>query len=102
MLPFVRLQSRYWKENVVGKAAIFPNPTRQNFTVELPKAIVSKDWTVVLYDILGKQVFAQTYNNSYQSIEINQNLSPNVYFLKMYYEQNGETFVYNAKIIISE
>lgn len=90
------------RENVVGKANIFPNPTQQNFTVELPKAIGSKDWTVELYDILGKRVFARNYDNSYQSIEINQNLSPNIYFLKMYYEQNGETFVYTAKIIISE
>ncbi len=88
------------RENVVDKANVFPNPTQQNFTVELPKAIGSKDWTVELYDILGKQVFARNYDNSYQSIEINQNLSPNIYFLKMYYEQNGETFVYTAKVVI--
>ena len=73
------------------------NEWASHYTLPVPK-----DWTVELYDILGKRVFARNYDNSYQSIEINQNLSPNIYFLKMYYEQNGETFVYTAKIIISE
>lgn len=90
------------KENIVGKANIFPNPSTGNFTVQIPKIFGAKDWKVELYDVQGKQILNETYYNSYQQIEINKNLAPNLYFLKMYYIQDDEANVYNAKIIITE
>jgi len=86
------------KENLI----IFPNPTTGNFIISIPKNINTNKWNLEMYDITGKQVFAQQYQGNKDFISMNENLPIGLYMIKMYYEQNNENNVYVGKITIAQ
>jgi hypothetical protein len=91
------------KENISKENLnIFPNPTTGNFTISIPKNINANKWNLEMYDITGKQVFAQQYQGNKDFISMSETLPTGLYMVKMYYEQNNENNVYVGKITIAQ
>lgn len=90
------------KQNIVStNLSIFPNPTTGKFTIQLPKEINTAKWNVVIYDIAGKEIQAKEYGGNETFLSINEILPAGMYFIKMFYEKNDETFIYTGKVTIT-
>jgi len=88
--------------SVIKNVDIYPNPSSNNFTIQLPQAAGARDWMVEIYDIMGKQVFQQNYLQAYNKIDIVHQLPPNTYILKLLNTHNDQLNLYNAKIIVAK
>ena len=89
------------KQNIVDeKLSFFPNPTNGNFNISVPKEVRNNLLNVEVYDITGKQLYNQKHSNPSEFITINESLSAGFYFVKMYYEKNGESFIYTGKVSV--
>lgn len=73
--------------------SIYPNPNNGNFTVLLKN---NENYTIELFDLLGKKIVTQELNTSETNIQTN-NLSKGVYIAKI---TNSENVSYNTKIVI--
>ncbi len=90
------------KENIVASnISVFPNPSRGFFTIQLPKETTTNKWNVTIYDIAGKEIQTSEYPGNTIEISVNEKLPAGIYFIKMFYEKNGEIFAYTGKITIS-
>jgi predicted esterase len=91
------------RENIINvNLSIFPNPSTGNFTISIPKNINTNNCKLEMYDISGKQVFAQQYQGNKDFISINEGMPTGLYMVKMYYEQNNEKNIYIGKITIAQ
>jgi hypothetical protein len=55
-----------------------------------------------MYDIAGKQIFAQQYPGNKDFISISERLPIGLYMVKLFYEQNNEHKVFMGKITITQ
>jgi hypothetical protein len=91
------------KENIATEQlSIFPNPNTGNFTISIPKNITTHKWNLEMYDITGKQVFAQQYIGNNDIISVDERMPVGLYMVKLFYEQNNEFTVYSGKITITQ
>jgi len=91
------------KENLVSEnLAIFPNPSNGSFTIQLPKEINTQKWNMVLYDFTGKEIQMKEFPGTAAQTSVNEALATGIYFMKLFYEKNSETFVYTGKLTIAK
>lgn len=75
-------------DNTIGNISISPNPASTVLTLLLPKSIT--EGQIVVFDMLGKQVFAETFVAE-NSLPINvSNLNSGVYFIKVVSGENTQ------------
>jgi SprB repeat/Secretion system C-terminal sorting domain len=84
------------------KVKVFPNPNDGVFTLEL--SVVRGQWSIEVYNILGENVYLNSYQPpaiSYQPITIDLSNQPNgVYFYRVLYENGG--LIGEGKVIIDK
>ena len=91
------------RENIAKtNLTIFPNPSNGNFQIPIPKDARTNKWNIEIYDIAGKQTFAQQYDGNKEFIIVNEKFATGLYLVKLYYYNNGENVVYTGKITITE
>ena len=78
--------------------SVFPNPTTNDFSISIPKEAKFQEWNVEIYDISGKQVFQQKFDNVLDEIKIQAHFANGLYFIKMYFEKNNDWYVHTGKI----
>ncbi|WP_438969041.1 S8 family serine peptidase [Nonlabens sp.] len=77
--------------NELNSLKLFPNPANDQFNVSLGSANFSKEVSIDVFDILGKQIMSNTYDNSgnfEQSIDVSQ-LNSGIYLVRV---RSGKTF----------
>ncbi len=79
---------------------LFPNPSTGSFNIQMPVNVTTQEWKVLIYDMSGKEVQNLQYPGNTDLIQINNPLPPGIYFIKMEYEKNNETFVYTGKVTV--
>ena len=102
------------KNPETGALKVFPNPAKQEITVELPKYIVVKSgqtgfglttvyhhWkstTLEVYDLSGKKIFDKEIVRAESTLEINvSGWQPGLYYFRLVY--NKQT-VAGAKVVV--
>jgi hypothetical protein len=81
---------------VSNQLSVYPNPNNGKFTMQL--LIVSSQWSVEVYNVLGENVYSQ-FNIKNPKFSIDLSSLPNgVYFLQLKSEQG----VFNSKVIIQK
>ncbi len=63
-----------------NKIIIYPNPSKDHFTVSLDS--IEKDISITIFDQTGKVLFDKNYKNQ-KEITINHNLKPGLYLIKV-------------------
>ena len=81
---------------------IFPNPSKGNFTIQIPKESIAGKWTVILYDITGKQQYYKEYGGGPEFFSINEKFPNGMYFVKINYRKGDEISSYSGKITITQ
>jgi len=79
---------------------VFPNPSKGNFMIQVPKVVNAGKWNVSIYDVLGKEQFNKEFTGNTEFISVNEKLMPGVYLVKMYCEKDNAPVNYTAKITI--
>jgi len=87
------------RQNNIVNVAIYPNPNNGNFTVEIPKNQMYKQWQIQVFSangqlVLEKQVFS---NNIFQ---INDKLPSGLYFMKLSSQMNDVNDYYLGKFTV--
>jgi hypothetical protein len=80
---------------MVSEVSIYPNPTRDNFTLELTASELS-EMSMTIYNINGAMVRAKNVQLTEGNNVINEDvssLSSGIYFVQIYNASNGETVV---------
>jgi hypothetical protein len=80
---------------VAGEVSIYPNPTRDNFTLELTASQVG-EMSMTIYNINGAMVRTKNVQLTEGNNVINEDvssLSSGIYFVQIYNASNGETVV---------
>jgi hypothetical protein len=72
---------------------LYPNPTKDEFTIELSGFNAAK---IVIYDLLGKENFKQIVNSNKIRINTNKNFKPGLYLIKI--DTNDK--IYFKKLLI--
>jgi pectin methylesterase-like acyl-CoA thioesterase len=72
-------------EPVDNRIQLFPSPAEQEITLEIGEP-VNKDARMVIYDNLGRQVFASIVKGNKTKIVVNK-FSPGIYFMRVF---NGQ------------
>lgn len=91
------------REHIVSaKMDILPNPSNGNFTIQIPKEINTDKLNLVIYDMEGKELQNKTYSGNTSFIAVNEKLPSGLYFIKMFYQRQEESFVYTGRITIME
>ena len=81
--------------NVESGIALWPNPNNGSFELMLPDG--SKEMSVTMFDLSGKQVYHQTLSGQTTVTVNNNELTPGVYFIKAV----SKGRVYTNKIIVT-
>lgn len=75
---------------------LYPNPTKNNFTIEIPIEVDLEEVTTLkIYDLLGKEVLQQNIFNNQTTISL-ENLSLGIYTAVIY---QNKKLLYTQKII---
>ncbi len=89
-------------ENIMSTTiGVFPNPSNGNFSIKVPKATNAGKWNLSVVDIAGKEQYLSSYPGNSDVIQLDKKLGAGVYFLKLFYEKDGTSFVYTGKIIVT-
>ncbi|HMW12082.1 MAG TPA: T9SS type A sorting domain-containing protein [Chitinophagales bacterium] len=70
------------RNNVVQSFELFPNPSKGNFTIQLPRTLQYKAVRVVITDVVGKNVFSVLVENK-ENIDINVDLANGIYVVSI-------------------
>jgi acetyl esterase/lipase len=81
---------------------VFPNPSKGDFTIQIPEEMNCKTWHVSIYDMLGKEQFDQVFEGINGFVSVNEKLTPGVYLVRMSGEKDKNTVHYTAKITIAK
>jgi hypothetical protein len=73
--------------------SIYPNPSSGLIRIESDETIIR---SVEILDITGKQVLRKDFDTPQQSIELDLNISPGLYIIKV----REEKFIYVTEILI--
>jgi trimeric autotransporter adhesin len=76
--------------SVANNVLVYPNPNNGQFTIQLP--VVSSQCAVEIYNILGEQVYSNSYKpsaNSYKQVTIDLSSQPNGIYLYRVMAENG-------------
>lgn len=87
---------------VASNLTIFPNPSLGTFTIEIPKVLPAKKWNVAIYDLTGKELLNNTYPGNMDIITVEEKLPPGMYFVKLFYGNENEQFLYTGKVTITD
>jgi hypothetical protein len=87
------------KEHLInGRLDVYPNPSGGEVTLRLPNVAVNK-WLLTLYDITGKAQYVKDITGA-QFLTIHPELQPGLYYLKLSFERNGESYYYSGRTVI--
>jgi len=76
--------------SVILKSKLYPNPNNGAFKIELQNPLKTLNFTVVIYDIMGKTVFKSEYSaTSVGMLEIDSKLLKGIYLVKIVFEDNS-------------
>ena len=70
------------RNNVVQSFELFPNPSKGNFTIQLPRTLQYKAVRVVITDVVGKNVFSVLAENK-ENIDLNVDLANGIYVVSI-------------------
>lgn len=70
------------RNNVVQSFELFPNPSKGNFTIQLPRTLQYKAVRVVITDVVGKNVFSVLVENK-ENIDLNVDLANGIYVVSI-------------------
>ncbi|MCC6516722.1 MAG: carboxylesterase family protein [Chitinophagales bacterium] len=70
------------RNNVVQSFELFPNPSKGNFTIQLPRALQYKAVRVVITDVVGENVFSVLAENK-ENIDLNVDLANGIYVVSI-------------------
>lgn len=91
------------KENIIpNQISIFPNPTKGDISVQLPKNIGTNAISVTVFDLSGKAFFYNEYSTAQDFISIPASLPNGMYLLKISTEYKNELRSYTGKFSVIE
>ncbi|MDY8137854.1 S8 family serine peptidase [Aquimarina sp. 2201CG5-10] len=74
-----------------SKISVYPNPFKESFIVDVSQ-LRREQITVMVYDMLGEQVFSKKYNKGTINIVIDEGITMlGAYFVKVYTQTHSET-----------
>lgn len=85
-----------------GSLNIYPNPSRGNFTVQLPKDAGLSKKLLTIYDVSGRQVYSEEISANTENVAIHTSLAPGEYILRLQFDRSGESLVYTSRISVNE
>jgi hypothetical protein len=77
---------------------IFPNPANDHLQLKID-AVTFESGSILLFDILGKQIYSEAIISPQQTVLLN-NIASGVYFAKIILSNNSQTVSITKKIII--
>jgi len=73
---------------------IYPNPTSDVFTVELPNELINSN--IHIFDQLGKLVYSYENLENLNKVQITENLVPGIYTIKI----ENDAMVSSNKLVV--
>jgi len=70
------------RNNVAQSFELFPNPSKGNFTIQLPRTLQYKAVRVVITDVVGKNIFSVLAENK-ENIDLNVDLANGIYVVSI-------------------
>lgn len=89
-----------WDSPEIARLEIFPNPTKDNFTIKLPESI-SSGATIKLYDLMGKahlSIVSTSADLCPKISLVNSGIKPGMYFLVL----EDDNYKAIAKIVVKK
>ncbi|WP_405369850.1 chondroitinase-B domain-containing protein [Nonlabens sp. Asnod2-A12] len=76
-----------------AQISIYPNPFKNQFTIDIPNTFVNEVSSIKLVDLLGKVVYESDTITSSNQISINSSLTAGMYFIQLTGDNNGVLFI---------